>query len=179
MRIRTATPADADEMVQARTAAWRAAYAGLVDAEVLAGLPEEASERYVRHLAEHRDLELTLVAEKGPYVIGFGVFTWDRTEATDEDAGPGVPGEVRMLYVHPDHWSRGAGRALMREGERWLAEQGLLPVRVWELEGNPVSHRFYTRYGFVPDGERKTETIGGAELPCARLTLPKDHRPDD
>ncbi|MDA1386496.1 MULTISPECIES: GNAT family N-acetyltransferase [Glycomyces] len=179
MRIRTATPADADEMVQIRTAAWRAAYAGLVDAEVLAGLPEEASERYVRHLAEHPDLELTLVAEKGPYVIGFAVFTWDRTESSEEDAGPGVPGDVRMLYVHPDHWSRGTGRALMREGERWLTEQGLLPIRVWELEGNEVSRRFYTRYGFVPDGERRTEEISGAELPCARLTLPKDHSPDD
>lgn len=166
-------------MVQIRTAAWRAAYAGLVDAEVLAGLPEEASERYVRHLAEHPDLELTLVAEKGPYVIGFAVFTWDRTESSEEDAGPGVPGDVRMLYVHPDHWSRGTGRALMREGERWLTGQGLLPIRVWELEGNEVSRRFYTRYGFVPDGERRTEEISGAELPCARLTLPKDHSPDD
>ncbi|MDA1367211.1 GNAT family N-acetyltransferase [Glycomyces algeriensis] len=179
MRIRTATPADADEMVQIRTAAWRAAYAGLVDAAVLAGLPEEASERYVRHLAEHPDLELTLVAEKGPYVIGFAVFTWDRTEATEEDAEPGVPGEVKMIYVHPDHWSRGAGRALLREGERWLTEQGLLPIRVWELEGNDRSRRFYTRYGFVPDGERRTAEISGAALPSARLTLPKDHRIDD
>ncbi|MEV3938913.1 GNAT family N-acetyltransferase [Glycomyces sp. NPDC049804] len=166
-------------MVQIRTAAWRAAYAGLIDADVLAGLPEVASERYVRRLADRPDLELTLVAEKGPYVIGFAVFTWDHTEATEEEAGPGTPGEVRMLYVHPDHWSRGAGRALMREGERWLAEQGLWPVRVWELEGNEISRRFYTRYGFVPDGERKTELISGAELPCARSVLPKDHRVED
>ncbi|MDN3242024.1 GNAT family N-acetyltransferase [Glycomyces tritici] len=166
-------------MVQIRTAAWRAAYAGLVDAEVLAGLPEEASERYVRHLAEHPDLELTLVAEKGPYVIGFAVFTWDRTEAREEGAGPGVPGEVQMIYVHPDHWSRGAGRALLREGERWLTEQGLLPIRVWEMEGSEASHRFYTRYGFVPDGERRTAEISGAVLPCARLALPKDHQVDD
>lgn len=179
MRIRTATPADADEMVQVRTAAWRAAYAGLVDAEVLAGLPEEASERYVRHLAEHRPLELTLVAEKGPYVIGFAVFTWDHSEADEDEAGPGTPGEVRLIYVHPDHWSRGAGRALMREGERWLTERGLLPIRLWELEGNAVSRRFYERYGFVPDGERKTTEISGASLPCARLTLPKDHSADD
>ncbi len=166
-------------MVQVRTASWRAAYAGLVDAEVLAGLPEEASERYVRYLAEHRRLEHTLVAEKGPYVIAFATFTWDRTEATEEDAGPGVPGEVQAIYVHPDHWSRGAGRALMREGQRWLTEQGLLPIRVWELEGNEISRRFYTRYGFVPDGERKTTELSGATLPCARLTLPKDHRVEE
>lgn len=178
MRIRTATPADADEMVQIRTAAWRAAYAGLVDADVLAGLPEEASERYVRRLAELSDLELILVAEKGPYVIGFAVFAWDRSEATEDEAGPGTPGDVRQLYVDPDHWSRGTGRALLREGERWLTEQGLLPIRVWEAEGNEISHRFYTRYGFVPDGERKTDTISGAVLPCVRLALPKDHAAD-
>ncbi|WP_344481298.1 GNAT family N-acetyltransferase [Glycomyces endophyticus] len=174
MKIRTATPADADEMVQARTASWRAAYAGLVDAAVLAGLPEEASERYVRHLAQKRPLELTLVAEKGPYVIGFAMFTWDHDEAAEEDAAPGVPGEVQSIYVHPDHWSRGAGRALMNEGVRWLTEAGLSPVRVWMMEGSEVSGRFYERYGFEPDGARKTAEISGASIPCRRLTLKRD-----
>ncbi|GAA2271264.1 GNAT family N-acetyltransferase [Glycomyces scopariae] len=161
-------------MVQVRTASWRAAYAGLVDADVLAGLPEEASERYVRHLAQKRPLELALVAEKGPYVIGFAVFAWDRDEAAEEDAGPGVPGEVLSIYVHPDHWSRGAGRALMNEGVRWLTEEGLTPVRVWMMEGSEVSRRFYERYGFAADGARKTVELSGASFPCARLTLQKD-----
>lgn len=177
MRIRTATPADADEMVQVRTASWRAAYAGLVDADVLAALPEEASERYVRHLAQKRPLELTLVAEKGPYVIAFAVFTWDHDEADEEDAGPGVPGEVQAIYVHPDRWGRGAGRALMNEGVRWLTEQGLAPVRVWMLEGSEISRRFYERYGFEADGARKNAELSGASFPCERLTLKKDAAP--
>lgn len=171
MRIRTATPADADEMVQVRTASWRAAYEGLVDADVLAGLPEEAPERYVRHLARKRPLEIEFVAEKGPYVIGFAVFTWDHDEADEDGAGPGVPGEVQSIYVHPDHWSRGAGRALMNEGVRWLADQGFAPVRVWIMEGSEISRRFYERYGFASDGARKTVELSGATIPCERLTL--------
>jgi len=179
MRIRTATPADADEIVQVRTASWRAAYAGLVDDEVLSQLPEVAPERFVRGLAERHALRVTLVAEKGPFVIGFGTFNWDTGASSEEEAGPGTPGEVQALYVHPDHWGRGAGRALMREGERWLTEQGLLPIRVWQLEGSEISRRFYERYGFAPDGERKTTELAGASLPCERLTLPKDHAVED
>nr|BFF22862.1 GNAT family N-acetyltransferase [Glycomyces mayteni] len=158
-------------MVQVRTASWRAAYDGLVGADVLAGLPEEASERYVRYLARKRPLETELVAEKGPYVIGFAAFTFDRDEADEDTAGPGVPGEVQAIYVHPDHWSRGAGRALMNEGVRWLAEQGFAPVRVWMMEGSAISRRFYERYGFELDGARKTVELSGATIPCERLTL--------
>lgn len=174
MRIRTGGPADADEIVQVRTASWRAAYSGIVSDETLAALPEVAPDRFVRSLARKREFAITLVAEKGPNVIGFASVGWDTRESGEEQAGPGEPGEVWALYVHPDHWGRGAGYALMREGHRWLAERDLLPVRVWELVGNGIGRRFYERYGFAPDGERADFELGGASYPIERLALPKD-----
>jgi GNAT superfamily N-acetyltransferase len=133
----------------------------------------------VRGLANRREYAITLVAEKGPNVIGFATVGWDRRETTEAEAGPGAPGEVWAIYVHPEHWGRGAGYALMREGQRWLAEQGLLPIRVWELEGNNVGRRFYERYGFVSDGERAEIELGGHVHPIERLTLPKDRQLDE
>ncbi|MCD0442031.1 GNAT family N-acetyltransferase [Glycomyces sp. A-F 0318] len=174
MRIRTGGPADADEIVQVRTASWRAAYSGIVSEATLAELPEVAPERFVRNLAQRREYAITLVAEKGPNVIGFASVGWDTRESGEEQSGPGEPGEVWALYVHPDHWGRGAGYALMREGHRWLAGRGLLPVRVWELVGNGVGRRFYERYGFVADGKRDDFEVAGASYPIERLVLPED-----
>jgi GNAT superfamily N-acetyltransferase len=179
MRIRTGGPADADEIVQVRSASWRAAYRGIVSDEALAQLPEVASERFVRHLATRREYATTFVAEKGPNVIGFAMIGWDTRESSPEEAGPGTPGEVQAIYVHPDHWGRGAGYALMRESHRWLAERGMLPVRVWELVDNDIGRRFYDRYGFVPDGERGTYEIEGEPYPIERLSLPKDRPVDE
>ncbi|THV26783.1 GNAT family N-acetyltransferase [Glycomyces paridis] len=174
MRIRTGGPADADEIVQAKNASWRAAYAGIVADEYLAGLPEEPGDSFVRGLANRGGHKLTLVAEKGPNVIGFATVGWDRRECTEEQAGPGAPAEVWAIYVHPDHWGRGAGYALMREGHRWLAEREYGPIRVWELAGNAVGRRFYERYGFVEDGERAELELDGRSYDLERLSLPKD-----
>jgi GNAT superfamily N-acetyltransferase len=179
MRIRTGGPADADEIVQVRTASWRAAYSGIVNEEALAGLPEVAPERFVRSLAKRREFAITLVAEKGPNVIGFASVGWDTRESGEEQSGPGEPGEIWAIYVHPDHWGRGAGYALMRECHRWLAEHDMLPVRAWELVGNDIGRRFYERYGFVADGETDVHELAGASYPIERLTLPKDRAVDE
>jgi ribosomal protein S18 acetylase RimI-like enzyme len=179
MRIRTAGPADADEIVQVRSASWRAAYSGIMSAAVLAQLPEVAPEHFVRSLARRGDGSITLVAEKGPNVIGFVSVGWDTRESSEETAVPGTPGEIWAIYVHPDHWGRGAGRALMREGQRWLAERELLPIRAWELVGNAIGRRFYERCGFEADGAEDTYAKGGESYPIERLSLPQDRLMDE
>ncbi|MCC3764188.1 GNAT family N-acetyltransferase [Glycomyces sp. TRM65418] len=179
MRIRTGGPADADEIVQVRSASWRAAYRGILSDEALAQLPEVASEQFVRDLARRHEYAITFVAEKGPNVIGFATACWDTRESSAEEAGPGTPGEVRALYVHPDHWGRRAGYALMRECHRWLAGRGMLPVRVWTLAGNDLGRGFYERYGFVPDGERDTLEISGEAHAIERLSLPEGQQADE
>lgn len=179
MRIRTGGPADADEIVQVRSASWRAAYRGILSDEALAQLPEVASEQFVRALARKREYANTFVAEKGPNVIGFASVGWDTRESSAEEAGPGAPGEVWAIYVHPDHWGRGAGYALMRECHRWLSERGMLSIRVWELAGNDIGRRFYERYGFVPDGELDTFEVSGEAHRIERWSLPKDRPVDE
>lgn len=179
MRIRTGGPADADEIVQLKNASWRAAYTGIVAEDFLVALPDVPGDAFVRSLARRRDNVITLVAEKGPNVIGFATAGWDRRETTEEEAGPGSPGEVWAIYVHPDHWGRGAGYALMRESHRWMVDQGMLPVRVWEFDGNEVGRRFYERYGFVLDGERADIELDGRAYPIERLSLPKDRPVDE
>ncbi len=179
MKIRTAGPADADEIVQVRVASWRAAYGDIIDPKVLADLREEPSESFVMNLSSPPPFWTTLVAERGPDVIGSIVVGWDTRECDRDEVESGRPGEVWMLYVHPDRWGTGAGHALMREGHRALTAFGLSPIRVWVLDGNVIGKRFYERYGFVADGERAEHEIGGRHYPIVRYTLPKDRQVDE
>lgn len=179
MKIRTAGPADADEIVQVRIASWRAAYRGIVDDKVLAGLREEPSESFVMNLSSPPPFWTTLVAERGPDVIGSITVGWDTRESDHHEVEPGQPGEVWMLYVHPERWGGGAGYALMREGHKALDGLGLSPIRVWVLDGNTIGKRFYERYGFVADGERAEHEIGERAYPIVRYTLPKDRLVDE
>jgi GNAT superfamily N-acetyltransferase len=52
------------------------------------------------------------------------------------------------LYVHPDAWHRGCGRALCVEASRRAAERGFLLLTLWSIEKNARAHEFYTAFGF-------------------------------
>ncbi|THV41617.1 GNAT family N-acetyltransferase [Glycomyces buryatensis] len=179
MKIRTAGPADADEIVQVKNASWREAYAGIIPDEDLASLPDVPGERFVRSLSSPKPFTLNLVAERGQDVVGWAATGWYREEVGEDEVGPGSPGEVWAIYVHPDFQGRGIGYALMREAHRHLTETGLAPIRLWMLEGNESGSRFYERYGFVADGERSTFEFSGTAYPTVRYTLPKDRLVDE
>ncbi len=101
----------------------------------------------------------TFVAERAGEVIGFASVGPSRDER-------GV-GEVYAIYVDPDSWSTGAGRALMARAEEVLRDrysQGTL----WVLEDNPLARRFYEIAGWVPDGAHKTEERWGVQAPEVR-----------
>ncbi len=84
--------------------------------------------------------------------------------ARDDDL-PGGTSEVYAIYVHPDAWSTGAGRALMTEA---LVQLGDVAVVLWVLEDNHRARRFYERAGFVADGSRKHAEMPGGPIPEVR-----------
>ena len=69
-------------------------------------------------------------------------------------------GEVMALYVVPEHWSTGAGLALMNAGVDHLVEQGLTEIRLWTIADNPRARRFYERFGFLLDGNSRVQPVG-------------------
>ena len=87
----------------------------------------------------------------------------------DPDGRP-TTGELWAIYVAPDDWGRGAGRALWERGRSSLQASGFLDVTVWVLEDNRRALRFYEAAGFAPDGGHdKTIELGGESLTEIRL----------
>lgn len=60
-------------------------------------------------------------------------------------------GELYAIYVQPEAWGGGFGRALMGEVLRGLEEAGFRQAILWVLEDNPRSRRFYERGGWALD----------------------------
>jgi ribosomal protein S18 acetylase RimI-like enzyme len=132
---------------------WQAAYAHVLPQEQLQALTvKERAEQWRNHPP--------IVAEVDDEVVGFVSVGGSR----DDDAD----GELYAIYVHPDHWSTGAGRALMDAGEAELRRLGHRDVVLWVLDDNPRARRFYERAEWATDGARRGIEIFGAEVPEVR-----------
>ena len=64
------------------------------------------------------------------------------------------PGEIALLYVHPDAQGRGHSAALLRAMEDALRDQGFAQAR---LTATTTARRFYERRGWQPDGPARIE----------------------
>ncbi len=159
--VRAQADEDIDAVAAVQVAAWRAAYRGIVPPAFLAGLDPAEVARWRR---APPPTVRTLLAVEGDVVVGFATF----------GPGQGGAGQVFALYVHPDRWGGGHGRALLTAALGEL--RGHAEVHVWVAEGNHPARRFYERMGLAADGEGAVEDIGGA-VPVVRYVarLPQRH----
>jgi ribosomal protein S18 acetylase RimI-like enzyme len=175
--VRDAIVDDAEGIALAQVLGWRVAYAGLMPDDVLAALdPVERAARLRRSLADPDRMLTTLAAVADGAVVGFAHIGDYHLDHGNGETDPGA-GEVYGIYVHPDHWRHGAGRALLATSVARLTQARARPVRLWVLEANEPSRRFYERCGFAADGATgrfPVERPGGSrvELPMVRYTHP-------
>lgn len=99
-----------------------------------------------------------LVACEGTVVLGVAV-----ANTAPDPARPST-GELARLYVHPDRWAAGIGRALHDRVVEVLAGLGLDEAELWVLEGNTRARGWYERLGWVHSGARKTLHPGVDDL---------------
>jgi ribosomal protein S18 acetylase RimI-like enzyme len=157
--IRPAVPDDAAAIISVRIASWNAAYAAHLPADAWADYDVDAATRRLAQTIETGPTRV-LVAADDNAIVGFTMFG----AARDDDVPDGTS-EVYSIYVHPDGWSTGAGRALM--SQTLAALDGNLVV-LWVLEDNHRARRFYEFAGFVADGSRKQAEMPGGPIPEVR-----------
>jgi GNAT superfamily N-acetyltransferase len=114
---------------------------------------EEAVER-------HRAWPPTFVADLGGEIVGF--------VAVGKSRDPGTDGELFAIYVHPEHWGTGTGRALIEAGETELRRLGHKEAVLWVLDDNPRARRFYELAGWSVDGAAREIHIFGFDVPEVR-----------
>lgn len=158
MHIRPASPDDALAIETIRVNGWRSAYRHVFPAADLDALSIDA-ERWRSRLHVPPPGWSTVVCEDDGRVVGFA----STGPSRDEDE----IGELYAIYVDPEAWSTGAGRALMTAAEERLATEWDAAL-LWVLEENPRARGFYERAGWAPDGVRKAEERFGVRAPEVR-----------
>ncbi len=154
MEIRQAKQADANLVARLHVRAWQVAYKGLIPEEYLSGLqPEVRARSYSFESSDPRD-PVTLVAIEEDAIVGFAT---TRPAKGDET---GEIGELLGLYVDPERWGCGVGRALIGAANERLRQQGFREAILWVLAGNRRAERFYQHNGWSPDGTGHKEFDG-------------------
>ncbi|MDT8915618.1 GNAT family N-acetyltransferase [Amycolatopsis sp. PS_44_ISF1] len=169
LSVRPATVADAAGIATVHIGSWQAAYEGLLPAEFLGGLSVPARERFwTETLSAPEACHTVLVATAEGAVAGFAVACPSR----DQDATAEV-GELASIYLLPDHWGQGAGRALHEDAVTALA-RSFTTATLWVLSTNRRARRFYERAGWSPDDRTRVETTndGTVTLEEVRYRLP-------
>jgi GNAT superfamily N-acetyltransferase len=151
-------PSDAPGVARVHVASWRRAYPGLINQAFLDSMDVESrTESWNRILRQTRGR--VLVAEDDGVVGGFCAVG----PSTEENWG-----EVYAIYLDPDRWGQGVGRALLAAGERALLDDGQWQALLWVLDRNVRARAFYERQGWLPGKPIRIENIGGADVNEAR-----------
>jgi ribosomal protein S18 acetylase RimI-like enzyme len=169
--VREATLDDVPALARVQVASWRRAYRGLMPEQVIEAQTEERRRvlwQRVLGAGQHG----MLVAERAQQVIGFGQLVASR------DPGAAHTGEVAALYVDPEHWRSGAGRALLSACIERARQNGYAALTLWVLSSNAAARCFYERMGLAPDGETKNERRAGGSLFEVRYRMPLDDSHD-
>ncbi|MBI3147702.1 MAG: GNAT family N-acetyltransferase [Betaproteobacteria bacterium] len=158
--IGPAQTADARDIAQVHVASWQKAYRELLPADYLASLSVESRATGWRRDIESGASSVVVARLADGDIIGFANFGPSR----DADAPP-RRGELWAIYLQPDHWSCGVGRALCTRVLHELAAQGYVSVSLWVMAGNMRAIRFYERAGFACEpGSMKAFELGGVTL---------------
>jgi ribosomal protein S18 acetylase RimI-like enzyme len=174
--VRRARADDAAGIAAVHVAAWRSAYAGILNDSYLANLSEvRLASFYQRAILDRRQGHVVFVAtaggtdlpgdQPGPgaAIIGFASGGRARRHGLAE-------GEVETLYVLDDFRDRGVGRRLMRAMAAHLRAIGCRSAAVWVLAENQARY-FYRHLG---GRLAMTETIGVAGHPVQQTALAWD-----
>jgi len=168
LAIRRASPADARTIAEINVLGFRAAYRIILPDDFLAGMSVGPREVALRSRLENdeRDRAPVWLAERGGRPIGYASSGPPR----DDDV-PLPAAEVYALYVLPEAWRGGAGRALLDAAVDYWRERGSTTLVLWVFESNASGRAFYEAMGWHPDGARQMLHLAGLGIPEIRYRL--------
>lgn len=155
LQLRRAEPGDELAVAVVHVRSWQVGYRDLLPAAYLDQLrPADRAAGY--HFGDHDPAAPeTVLAEYADQVAGFATIGPARDQPRSD------LGELYTLYVHPDRWAHGIGRALIVDARHRLRRRGATTAILWVLVGNDRAQRFYRADGWRPDGRRQQEEVHG------------------
>lgn len=155
MIIRTACDEDARSVAQVHVACYQRAYKGLIPDSYLRNLSVDRQQQFFQRAIAERFEEIVVIEEEGSVLGEMAI-----GPCRDENMKAESAAEIWGIYISPDHWRKGFGKALAQWAIRQLRSRGHKVVTLWVLEGNVAARAFYEAMGFTVDGATKEMRIG-------------------
>jgi GNAT superfamily N-acetyltransferase len=156
IRIEQGRPADAAEIARISVLGWQAAYRGLMPDEFLDRLDPAERRATWERVAEEAGTLVLVARDREDALVGFAAVR----ASPDADADASTA-DVGALYVDPERWGQGVGKALLSGAVEGARRLGFAETTLWVLEGNQRARRFYEAFGFRTDGATKVESRWG------------------
>ena len=158
LRLRAATPDDALALALVHQDSWLATYRDIFPQAAFDDLPLARREAIWRRTAQRTVEEpaartSVVLAEAGGRVLGFAscgpfrVSADNLGDAGDKPRSNAPVGELYAMYLAPDVWRQGLGRALFGDCRRRLRDGGFAEMRLWVLAPNTPAIAFYEAMG--------------------------------
>ena len=163
--VRRATSGDAAGIAFVQVRSWQSAYRGTIPDAVLEALDAPSRAARWRDILRRPEGDVLVVDDER----GVAAFC-SMIPSRDEDADPSV-GEIAALYVLPDAWRRGFGRALVAAAVEAAAARGYREITLWVLRENARAIAFYEACGFALDGGEKVDQRDGYALSESRCRV--------
>lgn len=152
--VRKATIDDAGSIARVQVLGWRRAYEHILPEDYLAALSVERRTQWWTRQVELGALSILVVDDDEGEVGGF---------VSIGPGGSSTEAELYAIYLHPERWGRGLGKALMQAAEELLVGQGFSVCILWVFADNSRARRFYETAGWENDGALRIEEFGGVQ----------------
>lgn len=162
--IRVAVANDKTAVAGVHVRSWQVGYRGLIPENLLGQMRAEDRAAHYKFGAGDTEAPLAIVATEGEDVLGFA------TLGRSSDVASFNEGEIFALYVDPESWGKGVGRALLLSAHTRLQEMAFTTANLWVLEGNQRAVRFYENNGWSTDGSSREEAVWGVMVKEVRYT---------
>lgn len=156
--IRKATVEDAKTISFIGVTSWKSAYNGIVPNKYLDSLSVEKREKHLEKSIVVPTNRFA-IAELDGQAVGMICFYPIQYETPIEGEW-----ELEAIYILPEYWKRGIGRALIQYTLRYMRENNANVCNLWVLADNQRARGFYEKLGFKYTGIEKIITIGGKDL---------------
>jgi ribosomal protein S18 acetylase RimI-like enzyme len=123
--------------------------------ELLDGLDVEKRANMWCELIQNPDKIIFVAEDRENNIVGFSALGASR----DADATPNTA-EVSAIYVNPEQWGKGIGRALLAASLDRVQKCEFDEITLWVLEVNRRARDFYQSFGFTEDGATKADDQG-------------------
>lgn len=153
--IRTATPADAEAIIDTHFSAVHATASTFYPSEIIESWskkPDEARYQWMHKIIEE-GTEIVVVAEGESGIVGFGII---------------IPAlrEMRALYVHPAAGRRGIGEKTLLELEVRAVSRG---ISILKLNSSLNATAFYERNGYKSLSRGTVRLSNEHEMACIKM----------